>query len=576
MELQAHTKTISDLFSVKKKYIVPRFQREYSWSDEQVNELWDDIIASISISENVSNHEEYFIGSIVLVGNDKSSELQIVDGQQRLTTITILLRVLCERFLEINKKNVAESIYYNYIEGRDDDGIEYFKFQNETPNLFFQRAIQDKDREHLQPKSTEETTLLSSFKKLYSLTGRDKLKKNFGIEDGLSNEKYEYLLKLLREQIVKYLKVIFIMVSEEEEAYTIFETLNARGMNLSFVDLIKNKLFKELKNTHPYDKAKEIWRDIHTIISSRNRVGGLEDFIRHWWISKYSHISADQVYKSFKKEWKSGNISAIEFIKELRNDAHIYVKISSPIHEDFKTQEEKVIFKSLNAFKLFSIIQQKPFLISLFRSKENGIVKFSDFIDILKFMEGFHFIFTAVCSSRASKVDSSYSRAARALNDVSDRRDAKNILKNLKDQLKKHIPEKDNFIEKFSTLKFYKKYEKDKKIIQYIFSNIEMHKMSTDELSPENITLEHILPQSKDYKEVVGMIGNLLPLGKELNGSAENKNVAEKIKIYETSHLTLPKEFSDEFDGSWSKCKIEKRTKQLANYCYNEVWNLRT
>jgi len=133
MELQAYTKTISDLFSVKRKYVVPRFQRSYSWSKEQVKELWDDIIANIQISGEDINHEEYFIGALVLVGDDKSNVLQIVDGQQRLTTITILLSVLCERFKELNKENLARAIFTNYIEGQDDDGKNYFKLDNETP-----------------------------------------------------------------------------------------------------------------------------------------------------------------------------------------------------------------------------------------------------------------------------------------------------------------------------------------------------------------------------------------------------------------------------------------------------------
>lgn len=102
MELHAYTRTISDLFSVKKKYVVPRFQREYSWTKEKVSELWDDIVANINIgTDGQFNHEEYFIGSLVLVGDDKSLSMQIVDGQQRLTTITILLSALCERFIEI-------------------------------------------------------------------------------------------------------------------------------------------------------------------------------------------------------------------------------------------------------------------------------------------------------------------------------------------------------------------------------------------------------------------------------------------------------------------------------------------
>ncbi|MDM3852277.1 MAG: DUF262 domain-containing protein [Aphanizomenon gracile PMC627.10] len=123
MELHAYTRTISDLFSVKKKYVVPRFQREYSWTKEKVSELWEDILSNITINNDQQfNHEEYFIGSLVLVGDDKSLSMQIVDGQQRLTTITILLSALCQRFIEIEKRNLAQSIYENYIAGKDDEG----------------------------------------------------------------------------------------------------------------------------------------------------------------------------------------------------------------------------------------------------------------------------------------------------------------------------------------------------------------------------------------------------------------------------------------------------------------------
>ncbi|MDH8543926.1 hypothetical protein QIH15_27290, partial [Klebsiella pneumoniae] len=75
-----------------------------------------------------------------------------------------------------------------------------------------------------------------------------------------------------------------------------FETLNARGLNLSYADLIKNKLFKKLNSTHPDDDAKTKWNKIRKIIGSRNGVGSVETFIRHWWVSKYSYVSSDTLY----------------------------------------------------------------------------------------------------------------------------------------------------------------------------------------------------------------------------------------------------------------------------------------
>jgi uncharacterized protein with ParB-like and HNH nuclease domain len=136
----------------------------------------------------------------------------------------------------------------------------------------------------------------------------------------ISDEKYEILLRAVRDQVVKYLKVIFITVKEEEEAYTIFETLNARGMNLSFVDLIKNRLFKELSDTHPDDDAKTTWKNIRSVISSRESVGSLETFVRHWWIAKYSYVGEENIYKNFG--WKTKlmpRISSKNFIQMLRH-----------------------------------------------------------------------------------------------------------------------------------------------------------------------------------------------------------------------------------------------------------------
>ncbi len=575
MELHAYTRTISDLFSVKRKYVVPRFQRAYSWSKEQIKELWDDITTNIQInSKEDIKHEEYFIGALVLVGDDKSNVLQIVDGQQRLTTITILLSVLCERFKELKKDNLAEAIFKNYIEGQDDDGKNYFKLDNETPKPFFQKSIQYIDKQQSSPQTDEEKTLLSSYQDFYNFTARDNLASRFNMGKKVDNESYEILLRAIRDQVVKYLKVIFITVAEEEEAYTIFETLNARGMNLSFVDLIKNRLFKELSDTHPDDDAKTTWKNIRLVISSRETVGSLETFVRHWWISKYSYVGEEKIYKTFKKLWSEDKIDAKEFIKELYLDSEIYIKIASPLQEDFKQQEEKSIYNNLSAFKIFGITQQRPFLLSLFKAREKRIIKFDDQKEIMLFLERFHFMFNAVCSLRPSGIEASYSRAARDLQNASEKRKVREIINILKESLTTRIPDETVFTDKFKELKFYNGYTRDKKLIQYIFNKIERSKLVTNELAPENISLEHILCQTKNDKEIIGKIGNLLPLSQDLNEKAKDRSICDKLSIYQESQYSLPKEFAVEYVTPWNANAIEKRTVSLAKYCYRNIWGI--
>ncbi|SDP21445.1 Protein of unknown function DUF262 [Pseudomonas congelans] len=167
MELHAYTKNVNEIFSLNKKYVVPRFQREYSWTKEEVGEFWEDVTACISPlrkgSKSLKN-EDYFIGSLVLIGDDASFEHSIVDGQQRLTTLTILLRALAEAFNTAGEASIGQALYKNYIEGTDNDGATYFKLINETPKPFFQNEIQYiKPENNSTPSSDEEKLLNDTF-----------------------------------------------------------------------------------------------------------------------------------------------------------------------------------------------------------------------------------------------------------------------------------------------------------------------------------------------------------------------------------------------------------------------------
>ncbi|WP_440144433.1 DUF262 domain-containing protein [Aeromonas veronii] len=579
MELHAYTRTVSDLLSVKRKYIVPRFQRGYSWAREQIIELWDDILSNISIKDGNYINEEYFIGALVLVGNENSLAYKIVDGQQRLTTLTIMLSVICDKFKSIGRDNLATAIYENYIAGKDDEGNMYFKLENETPKPFFQVNIQHIDKKNEAPKSEEEKILLAAYTELSNLTSIDMLKARKVLDATAKNNEYEEFLKALRDQLIKYLKVIFITVNDEEEAYTIFETLNARGMNLSCVDLIKNKLFTELKTAHPDDAAKTAWSGLRGKIYSRDGVGGLENYVRHWWISKYSYVSTDNLYSKFKSEWNKKNIDAEAFIKELASDADLYVKISSPQSEDFKQREEYYIYKSLMAFKTFGLSQHRPFLLSLLKAKNKKLIADRDVKKVLSFLEAFHFKFNAVCSLRPSGIENSYSRAARDLHAAKTKSNVKAIVNDLVSKLKEREPEKKLFQDKFSEIKFHREFTKQKKLIQYILSKMENNCRGSAELVPDDITIEHILPQengkgSIETLDLIGSVGNLLPLGAELNREADNKSVDLKIETYKKSDFKMVAGFVKNYKSPWNEESIKSNNAIIADLAYDTIWKL--
>lgn len=129
MEFKAQPRTIRDALTLPRRYVIPRFQREYSWEAEELEELWDDLLDSIKIENNMLVASEYFIGSLVLVGDDddtRNIDRQVVDGQQRLMTFTVAFSVLSQLFKKIEEEKLSE-IVHNYIIGEDENGKAYTK-----------------------------------------------------------------------------------------------------------------------------------------------------------------------------------------------------------------------------------------------------------------------------------------------------------------------------------------------------------------------------------------------------------------------------------------------------------------
>lgn len=579
MDLHAYTKTISDLLSVNKKYVVPRFQREYSWAQDEISELWKDIIQGVKLKDGIFYNDEYFIGSLVLIGEDKSFSLQIVDGQQRLTTITILLSALVETFKAIDKNDFAEGLYI-MLEGKDVSNKPFFKLENETPKPFFQKAIQNYEKQKYGPTSKEEELLRAAFEFYMKKLQESVLLKDYYEISGLNsyNNEFEYinLLLAIRDQILQ-LKTIFIVVAKEDDAYTIFETLNARGMNLTVVDLVKNEIFKALKTEHPNDDAKDKWKKIKSNLNLREEKVRIDTYFRHFWLSKYEFTTEEKIYKSFKNLVNKNKIEMGQFLEDLIEESENYKKITDPILSDWKQQEEKSIYNSLIALNIFRVTQARTLLIALVQMRKSGNLKLPEMKKCLSNLENFHFIFSAICSSRASGLESKFSKVARTLREAKNYGEIKNILSELYVDLNNKIPDISSFKENFRVKIFTDDETRFKKLIQYIFKKQESYLQGTNELEISEITLEHILSQSKHKNsDYVGKIGNLLPLAGKFNGEADTKPYKDKITEYKKSKLEIVKEFVKNHGDKqeWTQSLIDERTDELAELAYNQIWKI--
>lgn len=580
MDLHAYTKTVYDLFSINKKYIVPRFQREYSWGEDEVNELWRDLISNIFTKDGKLENQEYFIGSLVLVGEDKSTEFKIVDGQQRLTTITMLLSALVEAFKEIERTDLAQGLY-TFIEGRDVSNKQFFKLENENPKPFLQNSIQNFEKVQTNPGSDEESTLLAAFSFFTKRVQKNSLSKEFSAfwKTSKLNESAKYLsvLEAVRDQALTFLKTIYITVGNEDEAYTIFETLNARGMNLSPVDLMKNEIFKVLSDEHPVDAAKFKWKSLHSTLAAREGRIDIDIYVRHFWLSKYEFTTEDKIYKSFKRKTNSDKPLIKNFLDEIVQEADYYKKITTPLTTDWKPQEEKSIFDSLIALNIFKVTQVRTLLLALLAQRDKKRIDLTGVKECTSALENFHFLFSAITSSRASGLESKYSKYARSLRSCTDLASSRQVLNELKADIKQKLPVIETVREGFKSLVYTNDETKHKRLIQYIFRKWEIYLGQTNELEPSQITLEHIVPQS-DIKlsHCVGSIGNLLPLGGAINNLADAKDFKTKINLYKQSKLLIVSDFVTK-NGSkmdWTETDIINRSTEIADLAYKEVWKM--
>lgn len=348
-------------------------------------------------------------------------------------------------------------------------------------------------------------------------------------------------------------------------------------MNLSAVDLIKNEIFKVLVYEHPADDAKIKWKSLHSTLASREDRINIDIYVRHFWLSNYEFSTEDKIYKSFKRKTTSDKIRIKKFLDHLVKEAEYYKKITMPLSIDWRQQEEKSIYDSLVALNIFKVTQVRTFLLALLAQREKKLITLTDLKECASALENFHFLFSAITSSRASGLESKYSKFARDLRSCTNTKSSREVLNDLKNDLIQKVPPLETVREGFKRLTYTNDETRNKKLIQYIFRRWEQFLFQTDELEPAQNSIEHVVPQSdKKLEHCVGSIGNLLPLGGEINNLADTKDFKTKIELYKESKLSIVAEFVKKYEGrtDWTEKEINERTLEIADLAFTHIWNL--
>lgn len=550
-------------------YSVPRFQRPYSWEKEQVAEFWNDTIKD--------SESDYFIGSIVVY--KKTDELfGIVDGQQRLTTITMVLCAVRDFYILEGFINPAKGVHA-LIEKIDLDNEEKFVLQTETSYPYFQEHIQKYDEPEIEVEyGIEEINLKKGFDLINKLIKQelDVIRADKKLTPEKKKKAIQEKLNEIRDRTLK-LKVIYVELDNEDDAYVIFETLNTRGKDLSVGDLIKNHLTKNIKAKNKgVDIPKEKWKIIRDNIDSTSKDLEIDTFLLHVWLSKYEFTTTKTLFKKFKK-----NISKSEaktFLDNLVTDSTTYKHIFDTETKKWN-KNELPLKKSLSILYGFNVTQQTPMVLSIMREYNAKKLKYKFAKEALEAIEHFHYIFTAITSQRSSGgVASMYSTYARKLSEAKEDSSRLSVIRELKQKMLDRLPTFDEFSASFKTLEFTNGYTKQKRIIQYTLAKIdEYYNNSGVSINYDAMTLEHILPQnpatkSKDHNDFFGKIGNLLLIDEKTNNLLDNKPYTTKKTILQKSSIHLDNTIVNATD--WTVQEIQSRTEELAKVAFNKVFKI--
>jgi len=546
MNVEARSQTIESVLK-KGKYIIPEYQREYDWTDVNLSEFLDDI--------NTSEEENYFIGHMVCEGDYNGDEFKVIDGQQRITTITIMLSVLRDVFIEKELENLAVGLHDNYIFAKDRDNNEFVILDNKMPypvlQLYVQSKPENKNRD-VQADKAGEKKIIKAYDKFYKLWKT------------LSEEE----LKVLRDKILN-LEIIFVAVEDEVDAFTIFETLNAKGKDLTPLDLIKNQVFKNYNRQPHLEEPNDSWK----VIIENSKEKSIK-FLNYFWSSRYKKVSDRKIYKEFMKESIKETFDYNIFIANLLEDSKIFKKITSPSQDDWNNNGEFKIYFALIAIQTFNIQVANSFLLSLLREYIERFISLAYLVKALRAIEKFHFINNAIVGARSSGLDIMYSRISRDLYNAEGKQNKHIVIDEMIEKLREKLPNKELFTANIDERLFYSTAEtKQKKVVQYVLKRLEYERQNWN-IDLLEMSIEHIYPENPiaEWEHLdnshIKNIGNLVLIDRDINSEVGNKNFINKKKIILDKSTILSTKDVFENNQEWNEDTINARKNELINSLY--------
>lgn len=563
--LQAGETTLNKLLNTSRQFIVPIFQRNYSWQKNQYEQLWFDILRASKFKEK----QNHFIGSIVYIDMGtpagRPQQLLLIDGQQRLTTISILLCAIkdyVQKFnLETNLINLAK-IKNQFLYNSDEiDEDRYKLLLNVQDKETYIKLIDNTIFTVNKPA----TNIIKCYEFFYERI------EDFIKQYGQIDEIYAGIFKLSLVSIS--------LDKDSDNPQMIFESMNSTGKDLSQTDLLRNYLLMDLTPEKQTRLYKTYWKPMEELFGEdiyKNDVNKFDYFIRDFLTLKSDtgHIcKINNVYENFKRYYLDNNCEKFAVLKDLFTYAKYYACIDLLQENDDELKLYWQEFKKLDSHVVY------PFLLKLYDDYSRQILIKEDFKKILQVVISYLWR-RAICEIPTNSLSKTFATLYQAV----DKDDYVNsIIK--------------AFVFKSSYKRFSSDYEVREKLQtkdiyhfrlrKYLLEALEnyYHKEPID-LNTANYTIEHIMPQNiehnlswqqmlgENWQEVHSLylhtLGNLTITG--YNAEMSNKSFGEKVNGesgFKHSHLKLNESIVQ--CDVWNKKAIQRRTNILTDIIL-KIW----
>lgn len=545
-------------------YRIPRFQRDYSWTGAEWEDLWADILATLEGRDDPS----HYMGYLVLQSPDDKT-FDVIDGQQRLTTLSLIVLAALKNLQRLvaagndpdaNRRRM-EQIRQTYIGYLDPVTlIARPKLTlNRNNNAYYQTHIVPLG--HLPQRGFRASEHL--LRKAFEWFDRQisaYLKTRTGDEGKR--------LAQLVEDISDHLFFTVITVTDELNAYKVFETLNARGVKLSATDLLKNYLFSVLDRGDETEHELRALEDRWETIVGRLQAENFPDFLRVHWNSRHGFTRQTDLFKTIRAK-VTDRAAVFELLRGMEEDLDTYLALSSPEASDWPADDKRLV----GVLKTFRVRQPFPLLLAARRHFDA-----SDFTGLLRA--------TVVVSMRYNVIGAySTGEQERTYNSVAERiarRELPTLAKALP-AMRSIYPDDETFRNAFANKVIRTTDARNNRVVRFILCALEKHLSQQDyDFYSDAFNIEHILPQNApdgwggfgndDAEAMLYRLGNMTLLDRGVNRDIGAGDYAVKREIYRASHFALTKKLANDH-GEWTPEQIAARQNWMANQAA-AIWRI--